>query len=79
MKTINPLKTNLIDKILAIKSEDLLKALDSLIVSSSPNEIVLLSEEQKIMLQMSEDDISNQRLTSQEDVDKEDLKWLKDQ
>ncbi len=79
MKTVNTLKTSLIDKILAIKNMELLKELDNMISSSTPNEIVHLTEEQKIMLQMSEEDISNNRVISQEDVDKNDLEWLKDQ
>lgn len=35
-----------------------------------------LTSEQKIMLEMSEDDIKNGRLISQEEMDKRNLEWL---
>ncbi|MBI1286489.1 MAG: hypothetical protein GC178_02820 [Flavobacteriales bacterium] len=40
------------------------------------NKRVALTEAQKRMLQMSEEDIKHGRLTSQEQLDEEDLKWL---
>lgn len=40
-------------------------------------EKIQLSEEQLLMLNMSENDILNGRLTSQEELDKTDLEWLK--
>lgn len=38
---------------------------------------IQLSEEQILMLDMSENDILNGKLTSQEELDKKDLEWLK--
>ena len=77
MATIDNIRNNLIDKILAIRNKEFLSALDKIISSSDQsNDIVQLTEEQKIMLAMSEDDIKNNRLISQEELDTDDIKWL---
>ena len=39
-------------------------------------EKIKLTEEQKLMLEMSETDIQQGRLISQSDLDKNDLEWL---
>lgn len=44
--------------------------------SSSESNIVELTYEQKIMLQMSENDIKNGNLISQEAMDKRNSQWL---
>lgn len=77
MKSVNTIRTNLIDKILCIQNVEFLKALDNLVSSSSQENIVKLTEEQKLMLQMSEEDILAGRIISQEKIDLEDIKWLK--
>ena len=41
------------------------------------DEKMVLTKEQHLMLQMSENDIFNNRLTSQSELDKSDLEWLK--
>jgi hypothetical protein len=52
-------------------------ALDTLIsTSTSDSDIVELTAEQKLMLEMSEDDIKNGRLISQEAMNKRNLEWL---
>lgn len=80
MATIDKIRSGLIDKILSIRNKDFLLALDSLISSSSAdNEIVELTDEQKEMLEMSEADIKNGRLISQEAMDKRNLEWLNGQ
>ena len=79
MRSIDIIKNNLIDKILTIRNQDLLTALDKLIVSSSTTDDVELSEEQKFMLLMSEEDIKAGRLISQDELDNNDLSWLKEQ
>jgi hypothetical protein len=66
-----------VDKILSIKNKDFLEALDKLISSSAAkSEIVELSIEQKMMLEMSEEDIKNGKLISQDAMDKRNLEWL---
>jgi len=77
MATLDKIRNRLIDKILSIKNRDFLEALDKLITSSSSeSEIVELSKEQKIMLEMSEEDIKSGNLISQEAMDKRNLEWL---
>ncbi len=77
MATVNKIKTKLIDKILNIKNKDFLVALDNLISSNTADdEIFRLKSEQKEMLEMSESDIKNGRLISQEAMDKRNLEWL---
>lgn len=77
MATVDNLRNGLIDKILSIKNRDFLEALDKLISSSLPeSDKVELTEEQKMMLEMSEEDIKNGKLISQEAMDKRNLEWL---
>jgi hypothetical protein len=77
MDHVDNIRNSLIDKLLAIRNKDFLKALDKLVVSSSNENFVAITPEQKLMLQMSEDDIASNNLISQEGLDKEDLAWLK--
>lgn len=77
MTTVDKIRNRVIDKILSIKNKDFLEALDQLISSSSSeSETVELTKEQKAMLQMSEQDIKNGKLISQEAMDKRNLEWL---
>jgi len=77
MATVDNIRNGLIDKILSIKNRAILEALDKLISSSvSESDIVELTDEQKIMLEMSEQDIKNGKLISQEAMDKRNLEWL---
>jgi len=77
MSTIDNIRNGLIDKILSIKNKDLLLALDKLITSSaSSSDLVELTNEQKTMLEMSEDDIKNGELISQDAMSKRNLEWL---
>ena len=77
MATIDNIRNGLIDKILSIKNKDFLQALDTLLtLSSSSSELVELTDEQKIMLEMSEEDIKNGDLISQDAMNKRNLEWL---
>lgn len=77
MATVENIRKGLIKKILSIQNKDFLEALDQLIsTSESDTELVNLTEEQKIMLEMSEDDIVNGKLISQEAMDKRNMEWL---
>ena len=77
MASVNNLQNGLIDKILSIKNKDFLVALDKLITSSSTeSDIISLTDEQKMMLEMSEKDIRNGKLISQEAMNKRNLEWL---
>jgi hypothetical protein len=77
MASVDKIRNGLINKILTIKNKDFLEALDKLISSSaSDSEIVELSDEQKMMLEMSEEDIKSGKLISQDAMDKRNLEWL---
>ena len=77
MATVDKIRNGLIDKILSIKNKAFLEALDKLITSSaSESDTVELTNEQKSMLEMSEEDIKKGKLISQEAMDKRNLEWL---
>ena len=69
MDTVDELRNKLINNILSIKNRDFLEALDKLITSVAPeSDLIELTKEQKIMLEMSERDIENGDLISQEKI-----------
>lgn len=77
MLTVESVRNGLIDKILSINNKDFLVALDRLISStSSESELVELTNEQKLMLEMSEQDIKKGNVISQEAMNKRNLEWL---
>jgi hypothetical protein len=79
MATIDNLRNSIIDKLLTITNEDYLLALQKIVENSQVDgDIVKLTEEQKLMLQLSDNDIKNKRLISQSQLDNNDKKWLKD-
>lgn len=72
------IRNNIIDKLLTISNSDYLLALYKLISTSTVNDdVIQLSEAQISMLNMSEDDIKNNRTVPQDELDKIDLEWLK--
>jgi hypothetical protein len=80
MSTTDILRNNIIDKLLTINNKDYLSALYELVNSSSvSHDTVMLSEEQILMLQFSDQDIQNGRLIEQDHLDKNDLQWLSEQ
>jgi hypothetical protein len=80
MASIDHIRNNVIDRLLAISNNEYLLALNKL-VENCPvaNEKIKLSTEQILMLQMSEDDIRNNRLMNQQQLDKYDIEWLREQ
>ena len=78
MATIDVLRDNIIDKLLTKSNKEYLSALNQLVESSSVEKgFVNLSAEQISMLKISDQDIENGRLISQDQLDKNDLEWLK--
>jgi len=79
MTTTDQIRNGIIEKLLTISNKDYLTALFQL-VKSSPIEkdTVKLSEEQIVMLKLSEKDIASGKLIPQSQLDKADLKWLKE-
>jgi hypothetical protein len=77
MTTIDNLKNNLIDKILSISNEKFLLAIDNLITSiNASEEVVMLTSDQKQLLNLSEKDIEQKLLISQDEMVKRNLEWL---
>lgn len=78
MSTIDTLRNHIIDKLLAISDEEYLEALYQLIAKSPQgSNPVKLTKEQVLMLQLSDMDIENDRLISQEELDEKDREWLR--
>jgi hypothetical protein len=78
MSTTDILRNNIIDKLLTITDMEYLSALYQLVNTSiAHNDIVNLTEEQILMLQLSDEDIENRRLITQSQLDSNDLQWLK--
>lgn len=78
MNAVDILRNNIIDKLLTITNKDYLSALFQL-VNTNPIEkdIVKLTEEQILMLQLSDKDIKNGKLISQSQLDKADLQFCR--
>jgi hypothetical protein len=80
MAQVDVIRNGIIDKLLAISDKEYLMALLRLVDNSSvQGERIKLTKEQKLMLELSENDIQNSRIISQDDLDKKDLQWLKEQ
>ena len=78
MASADNLRNSIIDKLLTITNKDYLLALYQLVEKSAlEKDTVKLTQEQVLMLQLSDQDIKKGRLISQEQLDKEDLQWLK--
>ncbi|MFZ6050576.1 hypothetical protein [Halocola ammonii] len=79
MASADKIRNRIIDKLLAVSNPEFLKALDLLISSKTETDKkVELTPAQKRMLLLSEEDIAKGNLISQEEIDKEDLKWLEE-
>lgn len=79
MNSEKEIKHRLIDKILSSNNETLLARVDQLMESSiSEEDIVTLTKEQRLMLEMSDQDLENDEIISQMELNKDDLKWLRE-
>ena len=79
MTTTDHIRNGIIEKLLTISNKDYLTALFQLVKNSPANkETVKLTEEQIVMLKLSEKDIKTGKLTPHAQLDKNDLKWLKE-
>ena len=78
MATTDTLRNSIINKLLTITNKDYLSALYKLVEKSSvDNDIVKLTNEQVLMLKLSDKDIAKGKLISQDELDKRDSEWLK--
>jgi phosphomevalonate kinase len=79
MATIDHIRNGIINKLLTISNKNYLAALSQLVENSSTEkDTVKLTEEQTLMLQLSDNDIKTGKLINQAQLDKRDLKWLKE-
>ncbi len=76
MKTLDALKSRLIDRIMVAKNEKLLAAIESILNSTETDERLILDSHQIEMLMLSEMDIENGNLISESDLRKEDSEWM---
>ena len=79
MTTTDHIRNGIIEQLLTISNKDYLTALFQ-IVKNSPadKETVKLTEEQIVMLKLSDRDIKEGKLIAHLQLDKSDLKWLKE-
>ena len=78
MISATDIRNKVIDQLLAIKDAEYLRALSDMIDRSHvQEEAVPLTEEQKIMLAMSEEDIKSGRTIDQLTLNESELQWLK--
>ena len=78
MTSATDIRNRVIDQLLSIKDADYLRALSDMIKSSHVQEVAVpLTEEQKIMLAMSEVDIQAGRTIDQLTLNERELEWLK--
>jgi hypothetical protein len=72
------LKYNVLDKLISVNDDNLLKKINNLIGNVDLEETpIKVSNAQKQMLMNSEQDILNDNLISNEDVNEEEEQWLK--
>jgi archaellum component FlaF (FlaF/FlaG flagellin family) len=76
MTPLETIKNNLIDHIMATKNEKILHAIENLFKSDKSEETYNLSSQEIEMLAMSEADIINGNLVSEQELDEQDKKWL---
>ena len=78
MTSTTDIRNQVIDQLLSINDADYLRALSVMIKNSRvQTEVVPLTEEQKIMLVMSEEDIKAGRTIDQLTLNERELQWLK--
>jgi hypothetical protein len=76
MNSLEIIKNNLIDNILATNNEELLKVVFSIFKVAKTENKIRLTDEQEEMLMLGEKDIEYGNLVSAEELDKLDKEWL---
>jgi hypothetical protein len=73
------LRDMVIDKIYGINDSDYLRALKKILdMRQATEEVYHLNEEQKVMIRLGKQQISNGEYISNEDLEKEEDQWLKE-
>ena len=79
MEQADSIRNNLIDRLLVISNKDYLESLYKIVERSGyDDEAVRLSAAQKTMLALSENDILQHAIILEDEMNKNDLKWLKE-
>jgi hypothetical protein len=79
MTKVDNIRNEIIERLFTISDKSSLLALNKIVENSQPiDSTIKLTEEQKLMLQLSESDIAEGRVYLESDVNKKDLKWLKE-
>jgi hypothetical protein len=79
MATIDNLRNDIIAKLLTISNKAYLDSIYEILKRSTVgDDVVQLTDEQIVMLKMSDEDIKHGRLVSQNSLDDADLAWLKE-
>ena len=74
---VNHLKQSLLDKLISVDDENVLKQINALIGNVDIEKPVFkVSNRQKQLLEKSEEDIENGRLTTDEELNKDEEEWL---
>ena len=76
MRTLESLRSRLIDRIMVAKNEDLLVAIEGILNSTGSDERLTFDSHQIEMLLLSEKDIENGDLISGSDLEKADSEWM---
>lgn len=77
MISTTDIRNKVIDQVMAIKDGEFLRALSDIIDRSHvQEEVISLTEEQKLMLAMSEEDIKAGRTIDQLTLNERELEWL---
>lgn len=76
MTTLNTIKNRLIDRIMVTNNEQLLSAIDTIFDSTQIEEKLVFDSFQIEMLKMSEIDIRQGNLISDEDLEISDAEWM---
>jgi hypothetical protein len=79
LTTIDNIRNSIISKLLSIKDQDVLSALDKIVSKKSSDQKIELTDAQIEMLKMSEDDFANGRVISHDELFAREREWLKEQ
>jgi hypothetical protein len=78
MAQVDIIRNEIIDRLLSISDKNYLLAIRKIVENSVvESDSIKFTDEQKLMLEMSELDIKMGNVISQNDLDKSDLEWLK--
>lgn len=77
MATVDNIRNSLISKLLTVKDQDILKALDKLISASTKDSKAELSKEQITMIEMGISDYEKGNVISQSELFEQEREWLR--